>query len=95
MREMRMVERVCRQLATKHYAKRFGKPTDDPHVQMNVDGNWNIFEDDVRATMEAMREPTDALLGVGEEAAFPGFAQGAYTGTIDRIYRAMIDAALG
>ncbi|NUR12330.1 MAG: hypothetical protein HOQ20_10885 [Bradyrhizobium sp.] len=47
-----MVEICARRLAALHYADRFKKPIDDPHVTMNVDGNWNIFASDVRATLE-------------------------------------------
>lgn len=51
-----MLERVARALATKHYADRFAKAADDPHVQMNAGANWHIFGDDARAAIEAIGE---------------------------------------
>lgn len=47
-----IVEAWARKLAEEHYADRFQKPIDDPHVQMNVDANWHRFASDVRLTME-------------------------------------------
>lgn len=43
---MNILERCARALCARHYAARFGKLVDDPHVQMNVDGNWHLFMED-------------------------------------------------
>ncbi len=48
-----MVEAACRAVARDHYAKRFGKSEDDPHVTRNVDGNWNIFSHETRIALNA------------------------------------------
>lgn len=59
---MEMIEKVARALCSKHYAARFDKPADDEHVQMNVNAGWHIFKEDARAAIEAMREPTEAMM---------------------------------
>lgn len=41
--ERHIVETVAREIAADHYATRFKKLHDDPHVQMNVDGNWRFI----------------------------------------------------
>jgi hypothetical protein len=48
------VEAGARAVAVRHYAQRFGKPADDPHVKANADANWNIFTEDVRAALTAV-----------------------------------------
>jgi hypothetical protein len=79
-----MIERICRAKAAKHYAKRFGKPETDRHVLVNVDSNWNIFENEVRETIEAMRD-------LPEEPG-PRYTAGEYS---RRTQESMVDDALG
>lgn len=55
------VELAARKVATAHYAKRFDKPEDDPHVQMNVDANWHIFADDARIALSALSLPVQPV----------------------------------
>lgn len=38
-----LIEHLARIEATDHYAKRFGKAEDDPHVKENVEANWSAF----------------------------------------------------
>lgn len=45
-------ELACRAVAAEHYARRFGKPKNDAHVQINVSANWNIFADDAKIAIE-------------------------------------------
>lgn len=45
-------ELACRAVATRHYANRFNKPENDPHVQLNVSANWNIFAGDAKIAIE-------------------------------------------
>ena len=50
------IEVLARAVTAKHYAARFQKPEDDPHVQMNVDGNWQTNAETVAiilSTIEA------------------------------------------
>ena len=92
-----MIERIARRIATKHYAERFSKEIDDPHVVMNVNGNWNIFETQVRAVIEAMRpagfgDLPEEMMVAGEEA-FDRAGIASY-GAAHSVFVAMIDAAL-
>ena len=84
-----MIERICRIKAAKHYAKRFGKPETDEHVLANVESNWNIYAADVRDTIEAMREPTQAMVDNGNYRTSVSAAENTRS-----TWRAMIDAAL-
>ncbi len=77
---MKMIERVARAKAARHYAKRFGKPESDPHVQQNVEANWNIFEQDIRHTIGSMRKlPPEVLDAEGVHMNCPmcgGYEEG-------------------
>lgn len=46
-----LVEKAARALCARHYAKRFNKPESDPHVQINVKENWQIFIEDARVVL--------------------------------------------
>lgn len=59
---MNMIEKVARALATKHYCKRFDRQSHEAYVIGNVNDNWNIFAEDVRTALEALRDPSDELL---------------------------------
>lgn len=37
------VEVMARDAARRHYARRFGKPVDNPHVSLNAEGNWRAL----------------------------------------------------
>lgn len=54
-----MIEHLARREAAHHYAARFNKKWNDPHVQDNVDGNWPTFAPPID---RALRELT--VLGV-------------------------------
>lgn len=62
---MNMIERVARELATKHYCDRFNKQAGHPQILANVNANWHIFAGTVRIVIEAMREPSDRMLLAG------------------------------
>lgn len=40
---MHIVERIARDITATHYVERFKKDRDNPHVQINVDGNWSAI----------------------------------------------------
>ena len=94
MRETTMVDRVARALyAESDWAlsdKRGG------HV------GWKDFRDDARAAIQAMREPSDAMLRAGfrnnrhvnSAPCDRATCIGAVTMPADQAWRAMIDAAL-
>jgi hypothetical protein len=65
---MSMVEKVARAICERHYSKRFNKTIDHIHVQMNVKANWTDFVQDARAAIEAMREPSPAMMEAFWEA---------------------------
>lgn len=92
---MTMVERVARALCARHYADRFSKPVDDPHVQRNVAGNWALFADDACIAIEAMRDPTPAMLAdpAVEDASFGAPIHG-YLVDVPKLWAALITAAL-
>lgn len=49
------VEVMARDAARRHYARRFGKPEDDPHVSMNVEGNWRaLYGADMESALAAL-----------------------------------------
>ena len=88
-----MIERGARALAAKHYAKRFNRPADDPNVVGNVHANWNIFADDARTVIEAMREPTQEMCMAAD--ALDEVSKGVLITPIPyRAWEAMIDEAL-
>lgn len=43
------IEKGAKALAALHYAVRFAKKPDDPHVLANVKGNWHRFCDQAGA----------------------------------------------
>lgn len=49
---MKLAEHLARAEALHHYAQRFGKPQDDPHVKENADANWQLFEDAVDRALD-------------------------------------------
>lgn len=69
-----MIERVARAIAKGEYGE-------------NVDDVWHTCIDDARAAIEAMREPTEAMLDAGYGAEPTGAA-------LVAPWEAMIDAAL-
>lgn len=99
-RAMTPIERASRALASSHYAARFGKPSDDPHVVMNVDARWPDFEVTVRAVLQAIREPSEAMktgaefseltMSYGGENSFEYLSE---ENAAD-VWRGMVDAAL-
>jgi hypothetical protein len=79
---MTMIEKVARALA-KVYAR--GTGDDEVAANRYADSFWRKFKDDARAAIEAMREPTDAMLGAGEGETHDDPAP---------VWAAMIDRAL-
>lgn len=61
--DQKALEAAGRAAAAEHYANRFRKPIDDPHVQMNVDAAWHIHAADsvvaIRAYLTALRPVSD------------------------------------
>jgi len=80
MTEQTMVERVARAICEKSW---IAKHSSDESRKAAIDANWHEFEDIARAAIEAMREPTDAMVDAGM-TELPAF----------QAYRVMIDAAL-
>jgi hypothetical protein len=70
-----MIERVARALAKASGINDWEKSAQE-------------FEDDARAAIEAMREPTDAMLACGEQWGLPSDPMGL------KRWQEMIDAAL-
>ena len=82
-----MIERVARALAKSDGA--------DPDMVLDVDGEpmpvWRAtYWHPARAAIEAMREPTERMVGVGEGA----FTPDGLTHPVILGWRAMIDEAL-
>jgi hypothetical protein len=82
---MDMVERVARALAVADGMHPEAVSNDEDQVPV-----WTLYVDDARAAIEAMREPTEAMVGSGADHD----AEGGGTGNPIAIYTAMIDAAL-
>lgn len=89
---MNMIEKVARGIATKHYEKRF-HPSKIEQIKANVDANWNIFIEEAKAAIAAMREPTEEMI---ESCMLTGGEK--YNGPSKRILKEMwqiqIEAAL-
>lgn len=90
-----LIERVARALCAAHYAARFAKPRDDAHVQNNVDGNWHLYILSARAAIEAMREPTEAMVKEGILGGYGWEECKCFLTDPTEVWRTMIDAALG
>lgn len=59
-----------------------------------TDGNMFSYEDQARAAIEAMREPTGAMVASGLNSDAWADAEGGATAILTSTYSAMIDAAL-
>lgn len=57
---MERVRKVARALAVKHYADRFATTIDDPQVQSNADGNWQIFTPQAEVAALALEDEATA-----------------------------------
>lgn len=71
MTRAELIEAMARAEARRHYAERFQKPADDPHVAMNVRSNWNIFAAQCDRSLSAIEQagmvvvpkvPTEGML---------------------------------
>lgn len=62
-----MVERLARAEAAHHYALRFKKSPDDPHVLMNVDAHWLTWAPMVHRILRGARQPTEAMMWAAAE----------------------------
>lgn len=69
-------------------------PDKDDEVGLGDPGdlNWNMFEDQVRAVLEAIREPSEVMAKAGTDA-LPAFEAPLRADASD-CWQAMIDAAL-
>jgi hypothetical protein len=85
-----MVERVARALAAEHYAELFKSPRGGFEVRQNVDANWPLFSILAQIAIDAMREPTPAII----RAADRHYANQT-TEEFREQWSDMIDAALG
>lgn len=95
--EMTMIEKVARAIASAEAAY-FGGTKDDE--AQNAEQMWRTYEDQARAAIAAMIEPTEAMV---EASVMPEYGEdltrtkrGELTvgGANKGRYRAMIDAAL-
>jgi spore cortex formation protein SpoVR/YcgB (stage V sporulation) len=83
MARTEVIERVARVLTRKVGARVFGAE----HADWYENNYWLRYLDDARAVIEVLRDPTDAMLKDGHEARTS-------TGDGEKIWQAMIDAAL-
>jgi hypothetical protein len=89
-----MIERVARALYER--ARNPAAPAEGGYVSNDeppyttLDGKWNL-SDMARAAIEAMREPTEAMVTAGGHAALDSVSQRA---DARDAWEAMIDAAL-
>lgn len=109
MTDASMVERVARAIATmiagKMAVRRAGETLtvammcgyawegDAGHIDKFVNDNWRRFEQEARAAIEAMKNPTGAMRGAGADAVDDGETYGCGW-KANAAYHAMIDAAL-
>jgi hypothetical protein len=81
-----MVERVARAIAAKSAAVR-------PGDRLEIDECWQDYALEARAAIEAMREPSEWMVSMGDIAMADG--RGGYNdGTSRPVWQDMIDAAL-
>lgn len=82
-----MIERVARALASHHWYMSGNDPEKEGAV---IDRRWRNFEPQARAAIEAMCEPTEAMLASGSRSIFHSDKDW----ESNACWRAMIDAAL-
>lgn len=85
-----MIERVARAICSANW----GPLMSEDEITCQVENGWDLWEREARAAIEAMRDPTPAMLG-GAAAALRGASFADYPEKQDAaIWRAMIDAIL-
>lgn len=80
--------------AARAVCDRYGHdPDSDDQVGLGEPGdvNWNMYEDDARAVMQALREPSEAMVRAGDSQT-PDYEQ--QTANVYDVWQAMLDAAL-
>lgn len=82
-----MVERVARAMFAASWMKD-SDPDGDDQISTVGRKNWHLFEKPARAAIEALREPTQAMIRAGEDKTPECRCD------VDRTFSAMIDAAL-
>lgn len=90
MPDNEMIERVARAL-TLHE----GSDPDGPTTIADRPKRWMLVIEDARAAIEAMREPTEAMVAHAHEE-FDLAPFGIFPGpfTLEKVWRAMVDEAL-
>ncbi len=87
---MDMVEKVARALANYGWDTRSGKLAEHNSAEF-VEANWRAYEDQARAAIEAMLEPTPEMIS----AVWPDGASGHDVADLPtNVWDAMITAAL-
>lgn len=86
-----MIERVARAICRTTF-----EDIDGPDLEAEVDRCWYVWEGAARAAIEAMRQPTMAMVHAGEWAQEADWCGGDALGwkQIPVTFTAMIDAAL-
>ena len=87
-----MIERVARAICrARDFERHSGSERNDGDWSRYEDVNWKNHEQEARAAIAAMREPTEAMMGALYEMRKPEKEKLGIVG----VYRAMIAAALG
>lgn len=92
---MTMVERVARRLCRRFHLAGYGGEISDAiarYIEVSVEHDWHKWADDARVAIEAIREPTEAMMDVGGEARWRSPIRD--PDNVREIWRAMIDASL-
>jgi hypothetical protein len=88
-----MVERVARAIAWPVWRKCLPGQQPDDVIAQYVDMNWSEHIDQARAAIEAMREPTKAMIDAYVATDEAQYASD-YDANVREVFAAMIDAAL-
>jgi hypothetical protein len=88
-----LIERIARAKAARCYAERLKRRADDLCVVEAVERDWRRFAADIRETLEALREPSEAMIDAGWDAVEGAFAVDLPVDPAT-YWRAMIDQVL-
>ena len=88
-----LIERIARAKAARCHAERLKRRADDLCVVEAVERDWRRFAADIRETLEALREPSEAMIDAGWDAVEGAFAVDLPVDPAT-YWRAMIDEAL-
>lgn len=84
---MNMIERVAKGIAQDYYMRRFKLPADNDLMTIELKGNWQLWANEAKAAIAAMREPDLKMIEAGDTAIET------YRASV-LAWRAMIDVAL-